>query len=224
MNYLILILSTFITFGFLLLFFKFFGKAGLYAFIGISVIVANILVTQTIEIFSIVITHGNAMYQSSFLATDILSECYDKKTAKKAVYLGFLSTIMTLMIMFLTLMLKREVTPTGEALKTLFTPFLRITAGSLIAYLISNFHDVYSFEYLKNKRQKALLFRNICSTLISQLIDTLIFCTIAFYGTYTTKIFVSILVSTYVLKFVLTFVANPFFAIAVKKIYPALNE
>lgn len=224
MNLFILIISTLITFAFLLLFFKMFGKAGLFAFIGISVILANILVTQTIEIFSIVITHGNAMYQASFLATDIISECYNKKQAKKAVYLGFLASVMTLVIMLLTLMLHRSPTPTGEALKTLFTPFLRITSGSLIAYLISNIHDVYSFEYLKNKNRKALLFRNICSTLISQFIDTVIFCTVAFYGVYETKVFVSILISTYLLKFLLTFVANPFFAFAVKKIYPSLSE
>ena len=224
MNFFILIISTIITFAFLLLFFKLFGKAGLFAFIGISVILANILVTQTIEIFSIVITHGNALYQASFLATDIISECYNKKTAKKAVYLGFLASAMTLILMLLTLLLSRPSTPTSEALKTLFTPFLRITAGSLIAYLVSNIHDVYSFDYLKNKFKKALIFRNICSTLISQFIDTLLFCSIAFYGIYETNVFIIILVSTYLLKFVLTFAANPFFTFAVKRIYPTISE
>lgn len=217
MNYFILILNAILTFSFLLVFFRFFGKEGLFAFVAVSVIIANILVTQTIEIFGIVITLGNAMYAASFLCTDIMSEIYGKDTSKKAVYLGFLVTLMTLIIMFLTLNLRiEEKTEATLALSTLFTPFLRITVGSLVAYLVSNLHDVYSFEFFRKKSEKKLALRNIASTSISQLLDTLIFCTIAFLGSYETSVFISILISTYVLKAILTLFAHPFFRLAVK--------
>lgn len=217
MNYLILIVSTVLTFSFLLLFFRLFKKEGLFAFVAASVILANILVTQTLELFGFVITLGNAMYAASFLCTDIMSEIYGKDTSKKAVYLGFLVSFMTLVLMCLTLQLKMDVNPSAkDALSTLFTPFLRITLGSLVAYLVSNLHDVYSFDYFRKKGEKKLALRNIGSTAISQLIDTLIFCTIAFVGSYETSVFVSILISTYVLKAVLTLFAHPFFRLAVK--------
>lgn len=220
MNIIILLISTVLTFLSLLVFFRFFGEKGLYAFIAISVIIANILVTQIINLFGIVITHGNAMYTTGYLATDIISECYSKNKAKQAVYLGFISSLFVLMIMALTLSLKVETSLTEQALRTLFTPFLRITVGSLVAYLISNLHDVIAFEFWKNKYKKSLAVRNLFSTLVSQFIDTLIFCTIAFLGTYQTSVFISILVSTYVLKFLLTLAAHPFFRLAAKKIYP----
>ena len=224
MNIAILLLSTLLTFLVLLVFFRLFGEKGLYSFIAISVVLANILVTQTINLFGIVITHGNALYASGYLATDIISECYSKKEAKKAVYLGFASSLFVLMIMALTLSLKLEGEETEAALRTLFTPFLRITVGSLIAYLISNLHDVQAFEFWRNKYQSSLAIRNLFSTLLSQLIDTLIFCSVAFYGTYETSVFISILVSTYVLKFLLTLFAHPFFRIAKKKIYPLVSD
>lgn len=220
MNICILLVSTLLTFLSVMVFFSFFGEKGLYAFIALSVVVANILVTQTINLFGIVITHGNAMYATGYLATDILSECYSKKEAKKAVFLGFISSLFVLIIMALTLALNVEESPQEDALRVLFTPFLRITVGSLVAYLVSNLHDVSAFEFWKNKYKKSLAVRNLFSTLISQLIDTFIFCTIAFLGAYSTNVFISILVSTYVLKFVLTLAAHPFFRVAAKKIYP----
>ena len=73
MNIAILLLSTLLTFLVLLVFFRLFGEKGLYSFIAISVVLANILVTQTINLFGIVITHGNALYASGYLATDIIS-------------------------------------------------------------------------------------------------------------------------------------------------------
>ena len=68
----------------IILAYKLFGKWGLIMWIPISVIVANIQVIQTIQLFGFVATLGNIVYASSFLVTDILSENYGKKEAKKA--------------------------------------------------------------------------------------------------------------------------------------------
>ncbi len=79
--------------------FKLFGKWGLIMWIPISVIVANIQVVQTIELFGLVATLGNIVYASSFLVTDILSENYGKEDAKKAVWIGFFSLIAMTLLM-----------------------------------------------------------------------------------------------------------------------------
>ena len=75
----------------IILAYKLFGKWGLIMWIPISVIVANIQVIQTVELFGLVATLGNIVYASSFLVTDILSENYGKKEAQKAVWIGFYS-------------------------------------------------------------------------------------------------------------------------------------
>ena len=83
------------------LIFRFFGKNGLYAAIVASVIVANIQVIKTVQILGLVATLGNVLYGSIFFSTDILSEIYGKKAARRGVWLGLLGmALMTLWMQF----------------------------------------------------------------------------------------------------------------------------
>ena len=68
------------------------GKLGLYIWIPISIILANISVTKNVMIFGIEATLGNIVYATSFLVTDILSEIYGKKESAKAVKFGFFAS------------------------------------------------------------------------------------------------------------------------------------
>jgi queuosine precursor transporter len=56
----------------IILAYKLFGKWGLIMWIPVSVIVANIQVVQTVELFGLAATLGNIVYATSFLVTDIL--------------------------------------------------------------------------------------------------------------------------------------------------------
>ncbi len=59
----------------------------------------------------------------------------------------------------------------------------RIAIASLIAYLVSQHHDVWAFHFWKKKTGgKFLWLRNNVSTISSQLLDSALFITIAFYG------------------------------------------
>lgn len=68
----------------LLLFYRFFGKSGLFIWIPLSVVIANIQVQKTIEWFGLTCTSGNILYASSFTVTDILSENYGNRSGKKS--------------------------------------------------------------------------------------------------------------------------------------------
>ena len=69
--------------------FRLWGKNGLYAMIASSVIICNIQVIVIVKMFGLVATLGNIVYASIFLSTDILSECFGKKEARKGVWIGF---------------------------------------------------------------------------------------------------------------------------------------
>jgi len=86
------------------LIYRFFGKFGLYAVIVASVITANIQVLKTVQLFGLVATLGNVLYAGIFFATDILSEVYGKKAARRGVWLGFIG--MALMTLWMQLGLK----------------------------------------------------------------------------------------------------------------------
>ncbi|WP_145453410.1 queuosine precursor transporter, partial [Staphylococcus epidermidis] len=70
------------------------------------------------------------------------------------------------------------------AFETIFSAAFRVTLASLLSFLISQNLDVTVFHRLKKRHgEKKLWIRNNASTMISQLVDTTIFITIAFYGT-----------------------------------------
>ncbi|HSO58746.1 MAG TPA: queuosine precursor transporter, partial [Paenisporosarcina sp.] len=198
---------------FVLIMYKFFGRTGLFAWVGFATVLANIQVVKLIEIFGLTATLGNAVYGSIFLVTDILNEKYGKKEAKKAVWLGFSSLIMMTLIMQVVLLF--EAAPddiTQQSLATIFGLIPRIALGSMIAYIISQYTDVLIFSFLRKlfPSDGAFWIRNNGSTMLSQLLDTLIFTSIAFLGVYPTDVWISIFVSTYVLKFLVSIVGTPF--------------
>lgn len=207
---------------FVLIMYKFFGRTGLFVWVGFATVLANIQVVKLIEIFGLTATLGNAVYGSIFLVTDILNEKYGKKEAKKAVWLGFSSLIMMTIIM--QVVLQFEPAPDDfaqESLTTIFGLIPRIALGSMIAYIISQYTDVFIFSFLRKlfPSDGAFWIRNNGSTMISQLLDTLIFTSIAFLGVYPTDVWISIFISTYVLKFLVSIVGTPFGYLA-KRITP----
>lgn len=66
-------------FGAIILAYRFWGKIGLFIWIPIASIVANIQVTKTIDLFGLTATLGNIVYAGSFLVTDILNENHGKR-------------------------------------------------------------------------------------------------------------------------------------------------
>ncbi len=201
----------------IILAYKFFGKWGLIMWIPISVIVANIQVIQTVELFGLVATLGNIVYATSFLVTDILSENYGKKEAKKAVWIGFFSLIsmtllMNMALLFLPLKGDEFAATAHEATSTIFNLMPRIAVASLIAYLLSQRHDVWAFHFWKKRFPKdhQLWIRNNLSTMISQLIDSVVFVVIAFYNVFETAMLAEVFITTYFLKWIVAVADTPF--------------
>ena len=193
------------------------GKWGLIIWIPISVIVANIQVIQTIKLFGLVATLGNIVYATSFLVTDILSENYGKKEAKKAVWIGFFSLIsmtllMNLALVFLPLAGDEFATITHDATSTIFKLMPRIAIASLAAYLLSQQHDIWAFHFWRKRfgKDSQLWLRNNLSTMVSQLIDSIVFVIIAFYGIYETSVLLEIFITTYFLKWIVAAADTPF--------------
>lgn len=219
MNELLWFVLLILNFVAIMIAFRFYGKMGLYIWIPISVIVANIQVTKTVQLFGIEATLGNIVYATGFLATDILSECFGKKDSRKAIGIGFFSLIC--MTIFMQIALIFNPAPSDfvqESMSTIFGFMPRLVLGSLVAYFISNNHDVWAYEFWKKKfpGKKYIWLRNNASTFISQLIDSVIFTIIAFLGVYPTSVLIQIVISTYVLKWIVAMFDTPFMYLARK--------
>jgi len=213
----------FINLGLVTLIYRFFGKTGLYVVIVASVIVANIQVVKTVEMFGLVATLGNVLYGSIFFATDILSEVYGKEAARRGVWLGFIGmALMTLWMQIGLQFIPHASDFSQEAFLTIFGLMPRIAVGSITAYLISQLHDIWAFLFWKRKTKGRFLWlRNNASTMVSQVIDSAIFCTIAFWGVFDTATWTQILLSTYLLKLMVAAIDTPFLYLA-KRLSPAV--
>ncbi len=209
--------------GLVTLIYRFFGKTGLYIVIVASIITANIQVLKTVEVFGFVATLGNVLYGSTFFATDILSEVYGRQAARRGVWLGFIGMMLMTLWMQLALRFIPHASDFAQgSLVTIFGLMPRIAAGSMVAYLASQHHDVWAFLFWKKKTQGRFLWlRNNASTMVSQGIDSIIFCSIALWGLYDTGIWLQILLSTYVMKFFVAAIDTPFIYLA-KRLSPAV--
>lgn len=221
-NEFVLLLSLIISFGGVLVFFRLFEKAGVYAWTVLTTIAANIEVLILIRAFGMEQTLGNVLFAATFVATDILSENYGRKCATKAVLLGVASNIAFMLISqswFLYTPSRSDwVMP---AVRQIFSNTPRVMAASLLGYVASELYDVWSYHTIWNFTQKKsgdkkkfLWLRNNLSTLAAQLINTIVFNVAAFAGLYSTKMLISICLSTYVIYIVTSLIDTPFVYLA----------
>jgi uncharacterized integral membrane protein (TIGR00697 family) len=210
-NGIIYILWTLCSLSLLLFAFSLWGKVGIIAIIVSNVVVMNIFVLKGIVLFGIDATGGNVLYASIFLGTDIITEYYGAKEARKAVFIGFFISIFFLIATRFILMFKpAEWDLYHNAMDYLFSPVWRIVAASMAAYILAQNLDVLSYSWLKRKLPRHLWIRNNGSTWSSQFVDTIVFCNIAFVGMYEMKVILGIMLSTYILKVVVAAIDTPF--------------
>ena len=199
-----------------LVLYRLFGRAGLLSAIVLSLILCNVQVLKTVQLFGLTTTLGNILYGSVFLATDLLGEVYGKAQARRSVYLGFAALLAATALMQMALTFPPDVSDFADPhLQAIFGFLPRVAAASLAAYLLSQLHDVWAFHWLKKATQgRHLWLRNNASTLISQLIDSMVFCFLAFAYVFPWPVFSEILLTTYLMKVLVAVMDTPFLYLA----------
>ncbi len=205
--------------GFAVLLYRLFGKQGLYASIVISLLLANLQGPKLTQIFGLQTSMGVILYSSIYFATDLLSERYGKREANRAVMIGFLVSIMIIVMTSISLMYLPSTNPNTadfaltihQATSALFDFTPRFILGSLLAYLISQRFDVWIFHLIKEKTQgRHLWLRNNLSTMLSQAVDTLIYGVVVWWGVVDFTTAMQLALAKYVLKLVIALLDTPF--------------
>ena len=212
-----------------LIFLKLFGEVGLYIYSVIAIIAANIQVLKLVKFsfFLEPIALGTILFASTFLCTDILAEHYGSKKARLNIIIGFVGFLFMTLLMLFTLGFKPLDSTTAnenyiwalntqENLLGIFLPLPIFFVASMIAYLTSQFFDVWFFEKLSIFTKKRFLWlRNNLSTMSSSLIDNFIFSIFAWiifnpnpldFKT----VFFTFILGTYILRLFIALVDTPF--------------
>ena len=206
-NEALLIVTLLVLYGSVLLWFALFGTSGLMGFTVFATIAANIEVLILVQAFGMEMTLGNILFATTFLVTDILSEIAGKKQAQQAVWIGIAANVLFVVVSQSWLMYipsaEDWVTP---SMRSIFSNTPRLMLASLAVYAIVQVFDVWLYhkwwdltQRLSGDRRGYLWVRNNGSTLISQLLNAILYTAFAFYGMYDIPILVSIVLSSYVI-------------------------
>ena len=212
MNTVYLFLEIIICFSAVVLIGKLFGKNGLIAWVGIASILANIITAKTSNILGLDAAQGSVLFASTFLATDILCEKYGKKEAKTGVLVGLFSSVALIVATQIALLYSPvEYDYADTPMQVLFGLNLRITASSIVMYLIANLADIAVFDKLKQMTGgKWLWLRNNVATILCNCIENFGFIFLAFLGIYTAGQCFEIAIATSVIEIVAAVCDTPF--------------
>jgi len=185
----------------------------------ISLGAANILsAAKLISIFGYTIDAGIICYPLTFLFTDAIAEVWGKGIARTVIWVGFAANAVLVLLVWVG-----EILPPSpewgnqELYQGILGSVPRIVLASMVAYLISQHHDVFAFHFWRNKTKgRRLWMRNNLSTVVSQGLDTVIFGIIGFYGVVPLSVlFGELILVQYVIKLGVALLDTPFCYLAV---------
>ncbi|MGL5971082.1 MAG: queuosine precursor transporter [Cetobacterium sp.] len=198
-------MSLIFCYGMVYFMYKKLGSLGVYIWVVIASIVANIEVGITIKAFGMFQTLGNIVFASTFLATDILSENEGKKSSNMAVTVGIITNLIFICLSRFWFLFHTE----GEyieSVKKVFVNTPRFMVVGIIVFVIAQYLDVFLYHFIWEKTKKyskndfsTLWIRNNLSTLISQLINCFLFSVLAFYGVLNYKEIFNIFYASYLI-------------------------
>jgi uncharacterized integral membrane protein (TIGR00697 family) len=157
-------------------------------FYGGMVCIAGVLGNKQVALGPLAVEAGIFAFLLLVVTSSTIAELHGRATANKLVLWGFVPLLVSAALTLLVLALPASPKMEGErldAFNTIMSSNLRIWLGGLIAYGTSQVLNVTIFSALKGREGgKLLWFRSAVASVLSQIVDTLIFITVAFYGVF----------------------------------------
>ncbi|QLL12328.1 queuosine precursor transporter [Pseudomonas chlororaphis] len=137
-----------------------------------------------LESLGIIITPGTFLYPLTFLIVDLLNENFGLRLARKAIFFAFASNAMIIILLYGSTFLPGL---PGWKLDTPYNDVIihvsSVLVASSVSFLVSENINSYLLCKIKELTNSRFLFLRIfLSTLFAVIIDSFLFCYIAFYG------------------------------------------
>jgi len=174
-----------------------------------ALLVGDLIGGKLFQVGAVTLSVGVIPFPITFLLTDLLNEFYGKRTARTITWIGFAMAVFTFVVITIAVALPISAVtlePTWQgitqpAFATVFGGSQRILIASMVAYLVAQFSDIWVFNRLKTATEGRLLWlRATGSTLVSQLIDTVIIQTLAWQGNLDPIELIRLIASSYAVK------------------------
>lgn len=182
-----------------------------YLFVA-SILLANIIACKIINVGGLILPAAVIIYPLTFLFSDVVAEIEGKQSARDLVMAGlYMSIIMAAILLIVKILPPASFWKNQDAYNVILGSTPRIVFASMIAYIVSQNHDVWAFHWWREKTSgKYLWIRNNLSTIVSQFIDSGLFIGIAFAGTYPADMVTAMICSQYLVKVGIAILDTPF--------------
>lgn len=157
-------------------------------FYGGMVCIAGVLGNKQVALGPLAVEAGIFAFLMLVVTSSAVTELHGQAIARRLVLIGFVPLLFSLALTLLVLAVPAAPEMEAErlaAFETVMTGTPRIWLGGIFAYGISTLLNVFIFTRLKAREGSRLLWlRSAVASVLSQIVDTLIFITIAFYGVF----------------------------------------
>ena len=156
-------------------------------FYGGMVCIAGVLGNKQVALGPLAVEAGIFAFLLLVATSSAVAELHGRAVANKLVVYGFVPLVMSVLLSLVVLALpaSKEMQPERlAAFETIMGGTPRIWLGGILAYGISTLLNVAIFSRLKRDGGRLLIVRSAIASMASQVVDTLIFIVIAFYGVF----------------------------------------
>jgi uncharacterized integral membrane protein (TIGR00697 family) len=161
---------------------------GLAIFYGGMVTIAGVLGNKQVALGPLAVEAGIFAFLLLVVTSSAVAELHGQTTARRLVLFGFVPMIVSMILSIVVLQIPAspDMDPQRlSAFDTILGGTPRIWLAGILAYGVSTFLNVTIFSRLKAREGKGLLWlRSAIASILSQIVDTFIFITVAFYGVF----------------------------------------
>jgi uncharacterized integral membrane protein (TIGR00697 family) len=194
-------------------------------FICLSIYLTSLIAANTLGLKIMPFIWGTHLSVSIFyfpfvyLMTDVVGEVYGKTMARQFVLAGIVTTLLFLVFNIISVLMPWSAAGlwAHDAYNTIFDVSIRVSIASVAAFAIAEYQDVFAYFFFKKKLEKAGFWLwSLLATIWSELLDTIIFMVIAFYGVYSNHTLILMIIPWWIYKIVMGFVYTPLSYLGIK--------
>lgn len=174
-------------------------------------LVSNVTAFKVVSFFHITLTAATLVFPITYILGDVFSEVYGYKKTKQIILSGFLCNALMVIVFYLAILMPY---PDYFKYQNEFELVLgntpRILVASLTAYLIGGLSNSYVLTFIKEKTSiKPLWVRLTVSTIVGELLDSILFVTIGFIGKLSISNIIIMILSQASIKILVEFIMIP---------------
>jgi queuosine precursor transporter len=177
-----------------------------------NLVMGSIFGAKLIMAFGLTANVGNIFYACVFLATYFILEKQGRSAGMKTVWFGIVWLLVFTVLTQIAALLAGSTLngSVNTAITTLFSSSLRITIASITAYAFAQSINIHIYEWIKAKTKgKVLWLQSMGATILSQLVDSMLFFSIAFFSA-SGFVLLDAIISGWAVKALVVVLAIPF--------------